>query len=205
MGGVHLRVEGVGHVPAARGFGQVAVESDAKAGEKRRAEGILDAPAKCPLVLLNETFSTTDEAKSRRETEALAERLLRRGVLGLYVTHTAGVAVPGAGSLVCETVGRERTYRIVRADNTDGARAVDLIEKYGLTPDKLRYYERVGVIPEVTRTAGGRRDYRAEDIQWVEKAVCMRDAGVPIEILIEYVRLCRRGDETIEARANLVK
>ena len=81
----------------------------------------------------------------------------------------------------------------------------EVCEKYGITPDTLRYYERVGVIPEVTRTAGGRRDYRAEDIQWVEKAVCMRDAGVPIEILIEYVRLCRQGDETIEARANLLK
>ena len=81
----------------------------------------------------------------------------------------------------------------------------EVCEKYGITPDTLRYYERVGVIPEVTRTAGGIRDYQAEDIQWVEKAVCMRDAGVPIEILIEYVRLCRQGDETIEARANLLK
>ena len=81
----------------------------------------------------------------------------------------------------------------------------EVCEKYGITPDTLRYYERVGVIPEVTRTAGGIRDYQAEDIQGVEKAVCMRDAGVPIEILIEYVRLCRQGDETIEARANLLK
>ena len=81
----------------------------------------------------------------------------------------------------------------------------EVCAKYGLSPDTLRYYERIGVIPAVTRTAGGIRNYREEDVKWVEKAVCMRDAGVPIDMLIEYVRLCQQGDETIEARANLLK
>lgn len=81
----------------------------------------------------------------------------------------------------------------------------EVCEKYNLTPDTLRYYERVGVIPEVSRTAGGIRDYQEEDIKWVENAVCMRDAGVPVEMLIEYVRLFQMGDETIEARCNLLK
>ena len=81
----------------------------------------------------------------------------------------------------------------------------EVCEKYNLSPDTLRYYERVGVIPEVNRTAGGIRDYQEEDIKWVENAVCMRDAGVPVEMLIEYVRLFQLGDETIEARGNLLK
>ncbi len=81
----------------------------------------------------------------------------------------------------------------------------EVCEKYNLTPDTLRYYERVGVIPEVTRTAGGIRDYQEEDIGWVENAVCMRDAGVPVEMLIEYVKLFREGDSTIDARTNLLK
>ena len=81
----------------------------------------------------------------------------------------------------------------------------EVCEEYGLTPDTLRYYERVGVIPEVSRTSGGIRDYQEEDIKWVENAVCMRDAGVPVEMLIEYVRLFQLGDETITARANLLK
>ena len=81
----------------------------------------------------------------------------------------------------------------------------EVCEMYNLTPDTLRYYERVGVIPEVTRTAGGIRDYQEEDIGWVENAVCMRDAGVPVEMLIEYVKLFREGDSTIDARTNLLK
>lgn len=81
----------------------------------------------------------------------------------------------------------------------------EVCEKYNITPDTLRYYEKVGVIPEVTRTAGGIRDYQEEDILWVENAVYMRDAGVPVDILIEYVKLFREGDSTINQRADLLK
>jgi hypothetical protein len=81
----------------------------------------------------------------------------------------------------------------------------DVCKKYDITPDTLRYYERVGVIPEVARTAGGIRDYSEEDLNWVENAICMRSAGVSVEMIVEYVRLYRMGDDTIEARCNLLK
>lgn len=44
----------------------------------------------------------------------------------------------------------------------------EVCEKYGITQDTLRYYERVGVIPEVSRTSGGIRNYSDTDIKWVE-------------------------------------
>ena len=81
----------------------------------------------------------------------------------------------------------------------------EVCEKYDITPDTLRYYERVGVIPAVTRTAGGIRDYQETDIAWVENAMCFRDAGMPVEMLIEYVKLFQEGDSTIDARTNLLK
>lgn len=81
----------------------------------------------------------------------------------------------------------------------------EVCEKYNITADTLRYYERVGVIPPVTRTAGGIRDYRDQDIGWVENAICFRDAGMPVEMLIEYMKLFQEGDTTIDARANLLK
>ena len=80
----------------------------------------------------------------------------------------------------------------------------EVCERFSLAQDTLRYYERVGVIPEVHRTKGGIRDYTEEDIKWVENAVCMRSAGVPVEILIEYVKLFREGDGTMQARRNLL-
>ena len=77
--------------------------------------------------------------------------------------------------------------------------------QYGLTPDTLRYYEKVGVIPEVHRTESGIRDYDDVAIGWVENAVCMRSAGVPVESIIEYVRLYQAGDTTLQARRDLLK
>ena len=76
--------------------------------------------------------------------------------------------------------------------------------RYGLTPDTLRYYEKVGVIPEVRRTASGIRDYDDVAIGWVENAVCMCSAGVPVESIIEYVRLYQAGDATLRARRDLL-
>ncbi len=35
----------------------------------------------------------------------------------------------------------------------------------GLSPDTLRYYERIGLLPPVPRDAGGRRRYRRSDLE----------------------------------------
>lgn len=81
----------------------------------------------------------------------------------------------------------------------------EVCEKFDITPDTLRYYERVGVIPEVHRTKGGIRDFTYEDVAWVENAICMRSAGVPVEMLIEYVRLYQEGDGTFQARRDVLE
>jgi DNA-binding transcriptional MerR regulator len=78
-------------------------------------------------------------------------------------------------------------------------------KKYGLSTDALRYYERVGLIPLVTRNKSGVRDYSEADCQWVAFIKCMRSAGIPIEVLIEYVSLFQQGDATRETRKKILK
>ena len=80
----------------------------------------------------------------------------------------------------------------------------EVSEKYHISQDTLRYYERMRMIPKVHRTSGGIRDYQAEDLRWVELAICMRSAGLPIEVMIEYLRLFQEGDATIPARLELL-
>lgn len=89
----------------------------------------------------------------------------------------------------------------------DGGKYMTIAEvskKYDLSQDTLRYYERIGLIPAVNRTASGIRDYSEESCRWIELAKCMRSAGVPIESLIEYNTLARQGDSTITARKELL-
>jgi len=80
----------------------------------------------------------------------------------------------------------------------------EVSNKYDLSQDTLRYYERIGLLPTVNRKQSGIRDYSEEDCRWVEFIKCMRNAGLPIEILIEYVALFQQGDETIEARKDIL-
>lgn len=80
----------------------------------------------------------------------------------------------------------------------------EVAKKFGLTPDTLRYYERIGLLPNVHRTSGGIRDYSEEDCRWIEYIKCMRSAGVSVETLIEYVKLFHEGAETIQARKKLL-
>ena len=68
----------------------------------------------------------------------------------------------------------------------------EVSERYGVSSDTLRYYERVGLIPPVTRSESGIRDYQEIDLQRVEFIKCMRSAGLPIDVLIQYVGLVMR-------------
>lgn len=80
----------------------------------------------------------------------------------------------------------------------------EVSEQYNLSQDTLRYYERIGLIPPVNRSGNGIRDYSELDARRIEFIKCMRSAGLPIEVLIEYVGLVQQGDRTIEARKEIL-
>lgn len=80
----------------------------------------------------------------------------------------------------------------------------EVSEKFNLPPDTLRYYERISLIPRVGRSKSGNRDYNEDDCRWVEFVKCMRGAGLPIEVLIEYVSLFQQGEETRDARKEIL-
>ena len=80
----------------------------------------------------------------------------------------------------------------------------EVSERYEISADTLRYYERIGLISPVHRTDSGIRDYGELDVRRVEFIKCMRSAGLPIEVLIEYVGLVQQGDQTIEARKEIL-
>ncbi len=64
----------------------------------------------------------------------------------------------------------------------------EVSEKYGLSQDTLRYYEKVGIIKPVPRK-NGIRQYGPQEIGNIEFVQCMRSAGVSVEVLIKYITL----------------
>jgi MerR family transcriptional regulator, aldehyde-responsive regulator len=81
----------------------------------------------------------------------------------------------------------------------------EVSERYSISLDTLRYYERIGLIPPVNRNKSGIRDYSEIDLKRVEFIKCMRSAGLPVEVLAEYIKLVQQGDQTIEARKEILK
>ena len=80
----------------------------------------------------------------------------------------------------------------------------EVSEKYNISHDTIRYYERIGLLPHITRKKSGIRDFSEDDCKWIEFIKCMRSAGLPIEVLIEYVELFQKGESTSEARKELL-
>ena len=72
-------------------------------------------------------------------------------------------------------------------------------QKYDITPDTLRYYERIGLIPKVPRKANGNRYYNEGMQGWIEMIVCLRHSGVTVEALIDYAQMLQQGDATLDA------
>lgn len=80
----------------------------------------------------------------------------------------------------------------------------EVAEKFDITTDTLRYYERIGLIPAVPRTASGIRDFDEITVKWLEFVLCFKKAGVPLESIVEYVKLAIEGDHTQEARRDIL-
>ena len=77
-------------------------------------------------------------------------------------------------------------------------------QKYGISIDTLRYYEKEGLLPRVHRNESGIRDYTEQDCGWVEFIKCMRSAGLSIDTLREYITLYFKGNHTLQKRKNLL-
>ncbi|BAN75152.1 MULTISPECIES: MerR family transcriptional regulator [Lacticaseibacillus] len=79
----------------------------------------------------------------------------------------------------------------------------EVSKKFDLTKDTLRYWERIGLLPDIARNASGYREYDEHALNWVYYIMILRKAGMSIEALSEFVKLLREGDQTIAARKSL--
>lgn len=75
---------------------------------------------------------------------------------------------------------------------------------FNMTPATIRYYEKEGLIPPITRNESGIRDFQEEDLNWVEFIKCMRDSGLSIDSLAKYSKLYQQGDATLVERKKIL-
>lgn len=80
----------------------------------------------------------------------------------------------------------------------------EVSKTYGITPETLRYYERIGLLPKIGKDSRGRRLYTETDVEWVGYVARLRRAGVSIESLLDYIHLFHEGEGTEKERRDIL-
>lgn len=77
-------------------------------------------------------------------------------------------------------------------------------EKTKLTEHTIRYYDREGLIPLITRTKSGIRQFSEDDLEWINLICCLRNSGMPLQEIKEFMQLCLKGKDSLEERRELL-
>ena len=81
----------------------------------------------------------------------------------------------------------------------------DAAAETGVSRDTLRYYERIGILPGISRSKSGHRRFSDDDMGWIKLVQCLRATGMPIEDLHAYAELAQQGDATAPERLRLLQ
>ena len=73
-------------------------------------------------------------------------------------------------------------------------------EKTGLSYETLKFYCNQGLIPDVKRDEQNRRVFTDDNIAWINSLTCLKNCGMGIQEMKEYLQLCMQGNETIPER-----
>ena len=77
-------------------------------------------------------------------------------------------------------------------------------ERANLNPNTLRYYEKEGLLPHIERSKGGIRHYSDEDLEWLGLVCCLKNTGMSIKQIRDFVDLSLQGPETLKDRCHML-
>ncbi len=78
-------------------------------------------------------------------------------------------------------------------------------KRMGLTTHTLRYYDKEGLLPAMSKSGSGLRVFTEKDIEWLIIIECLKGCGMHLKDVKQYIDMCLKGDETISERLELFK
>ncbi len=81
----------------------------------------------------------------------------------------------------------------------------EVSKKTGLSAHTLRYYEKEGLITGVERTPGGFRQYTDEDLEELGLICCLKNTGMSLQEIAQFVELTHQGEFTLKQRVELLR
>lgn len=74
-----------------------------------------------------------------------------------------------------------------------------------LSPYTIRFYDKEGLLPFISRGKNGRREFSETDLDLVKLICCLKNTGMSIKEIRRYINLCMQGPETVEMRKKIMK
>lgn len=75
----------------------------------------------------------------------------------------------------------------------------------GIGVDTIRFYEKSGLLPKISRGRDGRRNFSGEDVDWLILLCSLRETGMSLNQMRSFAELYQQGDQTLlERKAVLV-
>lgn len=77
-------------------------------------------------------------------------------------------------------------------------------QKVGMSYETLKFYCNQGLIPNVKRDKNNYRIFSDKNIAWITSLACLKDCGMSISEMKEYLKLCLKGPSTIPQRKEIL-
>lgn len=77
-------------------------------------------------------------------------------------------------------------------------------EMTGLAYETLKFYCNQGLVPNVKRDVNNHRIFNDKDIAWINSLHCLKNCGMSISEMQEYVKLCLVGESSIPERKRIL-
>ena len=76
----------------------------------------------------------------------------------------------------------------------------EVCKQTDMTYETLKYYCNEGLVPNVKRDKNNYRVFDDQDIAWIESLSCLKQCGMGITEMKQYVKLCLKGESSIPER-----
>ncbi|MFZ7101423.1 MAG: MerR family transcriptional regulator [Peptococcaceae bacterium] len=81
----------------------------------------------------------------------------------------------------------------------------DVAKICNLSPYTIRFYDKEGLLPFISRNKSGNREFSETGLDLVKLICCLKNTGMPIKKIKQYIDLCMQGPETVEQRKEIMK
>lgn len=69
-----------------------------------------------------------------------------------------------------------------------------------MTYQTLKFYCNEGLVPNVKRDKNNRRIFDSHNVAWIKSLTCLKNCGMSIQEMKDYLDLCLQGPSTIKER-----